>query len=433
MHLPRLPWSPAPRPTRVDASSAAAPSAVPGVPSTPPSAEVPATPLGPVAPLSRAPAPSGAVRAHTLRAAGPAQSPGAAAALQQITAVLDEAAAGMSPAELRARLVSKYTTLGLLDASGQWTVPELAPHAEALLPSTLEPGALRAFVAQMGEAASKNAYLMKFLDAASRTSFPGLERKLRTQGAEDLPDVLAHAQLLERLTHVLASDYRVSEACRAHWKTFESNPAFWKELNVFERVKLASVNLGIDKYNEIHRTGVVDPKTLDGVLPLNIMEAWTVDQYWAATGPEEARKGHADNAYAGWVLATHGPNELGPATLSPDGKMVELHPKATREWDDLYATWNMAFVFSVSGDLKYLTKLVIPEVNDYADKPGEYINKRALALHLTMINNAMEGLSGGREYRSWADPSVGALWGKVNAESAKAYAARAAEETQQRR
>jgi hypothetical protein len=389
--------------------------------------------MGPVVPLSRAPAPSGAVRAHTLRAAGPAQSPGAAAALAQITKVLDEAAATMSPAELRARLVTKYTTLGLLDASGQWTVPELAPHAEALLPSALEPGALREFVAQMGEAASKNSYLMNFLGAASKTSFPGLERKLRTQGAEDLPDVLAHAQLLERLTHVLASDYRVSEACRAHWKTFESNPAFWKELNVFERVKLASVNLGIDKYNEIHRTGVVDPKTLDGVLPLNIMEAWTVDQYWAATGPEEARKGHADNAFAGWVLATHGPNERGPATLSPDGKMVELHPKATREWDDLYATWNMAFVFSVSGDLKYLTKLVIPEVNDYADKPGEYINKRALALHLTMINNAMEGLSGGREYRSWADPSVGALWGKVNAESAKAYAARAAEETAERR
>ena len=81
------------------------------------------------------------------------------------------------------------------------------------------------------------------------------------------------------------------------------------------------------------------------------------------------------------------------------------------------------FVFSISGDLKYLAKLVIPEVNDFADKPGEYVNKRAIALHLTMINNAMEGLAGERTSVSWADPGLGALWGKINAESAKAYSA----------
>jgi len=231
--------------------------------------------------------------------------------------------------------------------------------------------------------------------------------------------------MLDRLTRVLASDHRVSEACRAHWKTFESQPGFWDELNVFERAKLVSVNLGIDKNNETHRSGQVDPNTLAGILPLNIMEAWTVDQYWAATGPPEARRGHADNAFAGWALATHGPQGEGPATLSPDGKMIELHQKATKSWDDLYATWNMGFVFGVSGDLKYLTKLVIPEVNDYADRPGEYINKRAIALHLTMINNAMEGLKGSRSYVSWADPELGALWGTTNAESAKSYAAEA--------
>jgi len=363
-------------------------------------------------------APANALQPYQTRSQALAPSSGG---LATVASALDTAAAGMTKADIRARLVQKYTTLGLLDANGTWTVPELAPHAAELLPDDLDGPAMQRFVARMAEAAANNPYLAKFFDAAQRTSFPAFHEKFLAEGATALPDVLAHAQLLDRLTRVLASDYRVSEATRAHWKSFESNPKFWDELNVFERVKLLSVNMGIDKYNEIHRTGVVDPSTLAGVLPMNIMEAWTVDQYWAATGPAEARLGHADNAFAGWVLATHGPQGEGPATLSEDGKMVELHQKATKAWDDLYATWNMGFVFGVSGDLKYLTKLVIPEVNDYAAQPAQYINKRALALHITMINNAMEGLSGGREYVNWSDPALGALWGKVNANSARAY------------
>lgn len=205
------------------------------------------------------------------------------------------------------------------------------------------------------------------------------------------------------------------------WQTFEKDPKFWSDLNPFEQVKLLSVNAGIDKYNAVHREGEVDPNTLQGILPMNIMEAVGVDLFQATVGDADAREGHRANAYAGWVLAAHGPQGEAKAQLSEDGTMVEIHPKATLAWDDLYASWNMDFV-SISGEWPYyMAKLAIPEVNDYEDAPAQYINKRALALHLMMTFNALQGLEGGRERLDWSDPDVRRIWGQLNADSAKQY------------
>ncbi len=355
------------------------------------------------------------------------------AGLDRIRRTLKAEASKLDAASIRASMLARYRALQLLDEDGGWRVPELAPYADVLLP-TLGPAELRGFVDAMAHAAAKNGDLMDFLAAASRHEFPRLAAKVRAEGAEVLPDVLVYTQVLDRLTKVLGDDYEVSQACREHWKQFEAHPDFGKGLNVFQRVKLASVDAGIDKYNENHRTGALDPNTLAGILPLNIVEAELVDRYHAAFGPKETELGHRANAFAGHVLATHGPGAEGPATFSPDGKMVELHHPLTKRWDDLYATWNMGFVASVAGDfVYYLAKLVCPEVNDYADRPGEYINRRAIALKLRMTDLALQGIAGPPREIDWLDPELANLWGQVNAQSARRYAADVAAEAARRR
>jgi len=348
-------------------------------------------------------------------------------ALALVVRTLEQSADGLTPTLAREGTMREYQTLHLMDDKGRWTVPALAAHEAALLPGDLDTAGMRAFIDRIGRAAQENPYLMKFLGRARGADLSRLQEKVRTEGAEVLPRVLLHAQVLDRLTEVMADDYKVSQACREHWKRFESNPAFRAGLNAFQKAKLASVNLGIDKYNEIQRTGKVDPNTLRFILPLNIMEAVAADIYHGTLSREGAgsRQGHRGNAYAGWILATHGPQGEGPATMSPDGKMVELKQKAVKSWDDLYATWNMDFVTMAADWPYYMAKLVIPQVNDYKDRPEEYINKRALALHVAMEYVALSEMDGRAPRIDWTDPALSNLWGVTNAENARDYAARA--------
>ncbi len=406
-------FEPAPR------IEAAKPSRARWLPKLPPIPFLPAT----QGPIVRTEAGAQAQRLYALSRAEASRNPKALRALKMVGNILKGSVQKMSAAQVRARLIDKYKTFKLIDDQGRWTVPQLEAHADTLLPRDLDGAQLVAFVDQLAAPVSKNPFAMRFFETASQTRFPKLRQRVAEQGAKVLPDVLIYAQVLNRLTKVLASDYRLSEATRAHWQTFEKDPKFWSDLNPFEKVKLLSVNAGIDKYNEVHREGEVDPNTLQGILPMNIMEAVGVDLFQATVGDADAREGHRANAYAGWVLAAHGPQGEAKAQLSEDGKMVEIHPKATLAWDDLYASWNMDFV-SISGEWPYyMAKLAIPEVNDYEDAPAQYINKRALALHLMMTFNALQGLEGGRERLDWSDPDVRRIWGQLNAESAKAYEA----------
>lgn len=351
---------------------------------------------------------------------GPAEQ-----ALGLVITLLDKSVAGLSATTARAAMTERYQAMRLMDAQGQWTVPELARYSDFLLPRDLDGAKMVDFVERMADTARDNPYLMKFLAAASTEDFPALREKVRAEGDQVFPDVLLHAQVLERLTTVLADDYKNSEACREHWKQFESDPEFWSNMNAFQKAKFVSVNMGIDKYNKIHETGIVDPNTLAFVLPLNIMEAVAVDVYHGTISKvgRQCREGHQGNAHAGWTLATHGPHGDGPSTMSPDGKMVELKQKEVKSWDDLYSTWNMSFVTVSQEWPYYLAKLAIPQVSDYKDRPGEYINKRALALHLTMTTIALAGTQATVNGVNWLDPKLSDLWGKVNAESALEYAA----------
>ena len=351
---------------------------------------------------------------------------GARAALDRVAGTLKAAVRGLTVEQVHAVMTRQYRTLRLLDERGQWTVPALASRGRELLPAHADGAELARFVDRMADAAAGNPYLLAFLDQASRERFPQLERKLEVEGARVLPDATVHALVLEQLTAAMASDYRVNEACLAHWRRVaDARREFWSSQSFFARIKTRSVNLGVDLLNRWHRELEVNPRGLALTLPLNILEAVGAEVLLALRDGPDARAGHLANARAGLTLATHGPAQAGPTSFSEDGALIAIRPRSVKEWDDLYATWNMAFCVTIGNWPYWFAKLVIPSVNDYADDPATYINRRALALEVQMYVNGLELMDGTQQPLDWRDPAMARVWGAANRESARDYRARA--------
>lgn len=364
--------------------------------------------------------------AATAWAEAPAPSKTARAALDAIAREVKHAVSFLDEATVHRMMAERYRTLRLMDEKGNWLVPELSAHSATLLPRRLDGLQLSGFVDVMADVATANPYVMSFLDAAHSYHFALLERKVKSEGVRVFPEVVVHAQVLERLTRAMIDDFKISEACRAHWrKVVDSDKRFWKAQNIFARIKTRSVNLGIDLFNRDHRKGEANPKTLGFTLPLNIMEAVGAELLLSVFGPKDARLGHLANARAGIELVRNGPHGAGPSTFSASGELIEINPRAVKSWDDLYATWNMCFVTMLGSWPYFMAKLVIPAVNDYAEEPGTYINRRALALEIHMYSNGLELASGLEKGVDWRDPELTAVWGKINRQAARDYMGRA--------
>ena len=160
------------------------------------------------------------------------------------------------------------------------------------------------------------------------------------------------------------------------------------------------------------------------MLSVNILEAMALD----------AKLGNWDNAAAGWALAKHraggaedAATGAGPARFAPDSDAIEFNMPLTKEWADLYSTWNMGFVSHYSYFPYVMAKLLIPEVSDYQDKPNEYIYDRALALY-AHLHFSLFGRSGHGEVSvnsmNWATDELTDHFGEVNRASANDYDAK---------
>jgi len=114
----------------------------------------------------------------------------------------------------------------------------------------------------------------------------------------------------------------------------------------------------------------------------------------------------------------------GYASLSADKKKIVLRISLQKKWNDLYSTWNMAFVSQFKTWPFFLVKLLVPSVFDYTDHPGEYIYRRALALY-THIHYVFLGKKHyektGEENINWRLKEIPDLWGRVNRSSSKDY------------
>ena len=320
-------------------------------------------------------------------------------------------------------MLRHYKLLRLKGDDGKWAFKELEEKSEELLPKDMDEKKTKEFVDEMSRIAEKNPYLMNFLKKAQGYSFNKLSEKVDSEGNKVIPDAVAFAIVLERLTKAMYNNPKIIEkSIEVFGKAREKEGAF-KQLPFFHKIKLLSVELPMKKtYMKAHRTGIVPPKSGSIAIPLNILEA-TISDYLS---------GYKNNASTGWTLAVNRPGSkeydprtgAGPSGWSDDKKAITRSMPLPKEWADLYQTWNMSFVSKIQ-DFPYIVpKLLIPQVANYEKKPTEYIYNRAIALYI-YLNHAsfdyVEKIKNNEPIIDWTDDKLTTLWGKSNLESKLAY------------
>src|SRR5205085_6311394 len=150
--------------------------------------------------------------------------------------------------------------------------------------------------------------------------------------------------------------------------------------NLFERAKVGTIDFVMIRYLTMHEKHEVPYTWGRETLPLNIAEA----------ALEDFRLKHLDNARTAMPLLFNRPgikkldpkSHNGPTRFSDDGKGILYAPPLPRQWDDLYSTWNLAFVSHYPNAPYFFAKLVNPQVGCYQQLPEGYLYNRALALYL---------------------------------------------------
>jgi hypothetical protein len=348
---------------------------------------------------------------------------------EAIATFVKDAVKDTSGEEMRKLMIEHYTRLYLLDADMNWTLPELNEVSFVLLPEYIEQAEVERFIDTMALNAGKNVYLKEFLERASKEDFSEFIQNAKTHGKAELPSVIAYGMVLDRLTRVMARDLDVLRGCMGVFSEAAkiSNMKAYAEENNIQKLRLVE-NL-VSTFVFIKRTGTVYPGYGKWELKQNI--EWAVDI--------DTHLGYIDNAETGSVLMKYYPGygNTQKARLSLDGKVVLLDTPRTREWVDLYATWNMAFVSHYTNLPLMIIKLLIPSVSGYQGNPEGYLYVRSIALYTHMyymllsIADAEQTHAFSMSEVVWNDDALTRLWGEVNKESSLDYIEKAEEELTQ--
>jgi hypothetical protein len=336
-------------------------------------------------------------------------------------------------------ILKQFAQLRLLDlqsdGSYSWRDQVLASHDAELIPASLDRNALDSFIDRAAAAASKNRYLMSFLEAAQGRDFPVFSNAVDADAAGVFPETVAYGIALNNLTHLMRDDWHVLRTCSEIWKEarlVEGLDLYMgKTFQGFEFLKLHSVEAAIDEILLMQQFKLINPAFGDVLLPGNIMEA---------VG-EDFKAGYLDNAAAGTKLASFIPgnpflNNSGTGQRSAywssdNARAIGLGLPLASQWADMYQTWNLGFVSTFTYAPYVMVKLLIPQVADYyADgKAGEYMYNRVLALYAHMHYSNFARLDGSKGIDllinkiDWRDPELTRLWGSSNLSSANSYAA----------
>ena len=157
------------------------------------------------------------------------------------------------------------------------------------------------------------------------------------------------------------------------------------------------------------------------LVPLNILQACI----------EDLRLGHTSNARSCLPLIFNPPGskaynpltQAGPSTFSEDENAFLRNSALPLQWNNLYSTWNLAFVSHYPNFPFFFAKLLIPQVSNYQQTPSEYMYNRALALY-THIQYEVFSRSDIKESDNSIDVSdvkPSRFWGDANLESAREY------------
>eukprot|EP00697_Spironema_sp_BW2_P013580 gnl/Spiro4/3733_TR1828_c0_g1_i1.p1 gnl/Spiro4/3733_TR1828_c0_g1~~gnl/Spiro4/3733_TR1828_c0_g1_i1.p1 ORF type:complete len:634 (-),score=166.44 gnl/Spiro4/3733_TR1828_c0_g1_i1:77-1978(-) len=213
-----------------------------------------------------------------------------------------------------------------------------------------------------------------------------------TEDMNRLPDAVAWAVVLHRITRAARGNWRIVEklievfhgARVAYGLSPEAHqlvPLDFQVGDLFEVYKTKAVEAGMKKWIEYFQNKKVDPTAGKYVLPINIWEAVGLDTVL----------GNLDNAQAGIVLAHARPGgEECPATKSGPTQfsaekgfdVVQYRHPLPVMWDHLYSAWNLAVTTYFKGTLHFWAKLVNPAVGCYCKRPDDYIYNRAVSLYL---------------------------------------------------
>lgn len=326
--------------------------------------------------------------------------------------------------DMAERMAGHYRRMRLLRPDGTWASALLARNGPEWLPGAVSAEELKNFVGKMLDLQMLNPFFRAFLERTSGRRFPQLEAALRAEGHRAIPDALALAMALDRLTCACRRDFRIWAECRRMLKQGLRQTGAWREGGLFLRIKLASIYPVVSYSIRAHERPpeALGADSCSRWLQVNILEAVCMDLCG----------GWRSNAQAGWILVRHKPGRKtpdpatgnGPNRWSADGQAICLHPPLPREWADLYQIWNMAFI-SHWHELPYLlAPLSIPQVAGYAAAPEAYMYSRVVALHL-FLSWLLMGRAENKETQlcrlPWNDPALTRILGDCARESALQY------------
>jgi hypothetical protein len=342
--------------------------------------------------------------------------------LAKIVTLLTQEADMLTQQRIYMTMKEHYQTLGLMDGDGQWVSPELALISHQLLPSSVSLADVHAFLHKIGINLAKNQYFVRFANSLGSVRLTVLPEKIRQDRNKVIPDVVCYAMMLENLSAACANDYRIFQECFRLLSGALGREQYFRNLTFFTKLKLLSVETPLRARFACHEKGRVPPTSGRLSISINILEATCAD--WI--------QGNAGNASAGLVLArnhcglklTDPRTGAGPTVFSRDGRTIERAYPFPLEWASLYQTWNMCFCARFRQFPYFVSKLLIPSVSGYFDRPKEYIHHRVIALYFTLIfvaRHLMLADKLGKPALDWHDRELMSYWGNINAECAREY------------
>ena len=356
--------------------------------------------------------------------------------LEADTAVIINAMAGALKTQVRAtglvniRLIALglIKKLRLIDVHGIFLVPEMELISETILPAKLNLQEVDALIDRMAFAITENEFAVNLFDNTCRKNIQSVFiERVAKYGPNEFPKFIAYSIILQNLTKAMCKDLKLFSGSLAFWLKIIDDQNLNTQMPIALRIKFESIMYPARKYNEFVSKGECPEDFAKFLLPLNIMEAVTLDLF----------RGYFGNAYTGYILARHGtggaPNRrTGAGATVVRGGAITTGQDLVESWDDLYQVWNAFFVATFG--TTHLVKLLIPQVSEYrgGDKPGAYAYNRVIALiiHLFMMTfdhfDLERDLSGKTKSVFLNDilsdqTAFFKMWGKTNRESAVLY------------
>ena len=342
--------------------------------------------------------------------------------IKQIVNGIIKSLDGFDQNKMHTQMLKHYVLWKLIDDKGKWATPELQKIYSDLLPCDMTEDKTKDFITEMYLLAERNPYLCIFLRKVENIKFKHLIQKTQDGESVLFPDIIAYTIALERLTKATYDNPKILEECVKIFKESRLKYDASKQMSIFHKIKLLSVERAIEIYLNYHKTRKIPKDSGRFGLTVNILEAVMSDYI----------SGFRDNAKAGLVLAFHRTgsknyNPLtgsGPSAWSEDKKAVSMLLPLTKEWCDLYQTWNMAFVSKFKDFPYIIPKLLIPQVANYQSTPTSYMYKRILALYLCLNHRSFDYLEKSKNKEpsvEWNDKDLSSLWGKANLENSRKY------------